>query len=159
MAQIYVATVRWQRGEQAFTDNKYSRAHDLLFDGGAVVRGSSAPSSVPLPYSDAAAVDPEEALVAAASSCHMLFFLAFAAKRGYRVDSYEDPAEGVMAKNELGKFYIATITLAPRVVFSGDKKPDAAAVAELHARAHHECYIAHSIRAEIVITEVAPIYG
>lgn len=156
--QSYNATVRWLRGDQAFTDNKYSRAHDLIFDGGAIVRGSSAPSSVPLPYSDATAIDPEEALVAATSSCHMLFFLAFAAKRGLQIDSYDNSAVGIMTKNQAGKFYISKITLSPRIVFSGDKRTDAAEIAELHHRAHQECYIAHSIRADIVIAEVPPLH-
>lgn len=159
MAHTYTASVRWQRGEQTFTDNKYSRAHDLMFDGGAIVRGSSAPSSVPLPYSDAAAVDPEEALVGALSSCHMLFFLAFAGKRGFRVDTYEDPAVGEMTKNAAGKLYISKVTLSPRIVFSGDKRPTAEDVAAMHHRSHEECYIASSVRAEVVVMPMEPIYA
>jgi organic hydroperoxide reductase OsmC/OhrA len=159
MAHTYTATVRWQRGDQAFTDNKYSRAHDLMFDGGAVVRGSSAPSSVPLPYSDAAAVDPEEALVGALSSCHMLFFLAFAGKRGFRIDVYEDAAVGEMTKNANGKLFISKVTLSPRIVFSGDKRPTAEDVAAIHHRSHEECYIANSVRAEVVVADIAPIYA
>ena len=159
MPHTYMATVRWQRGEQAFTDNKYSRAHDLVFDGGAIVRGSSAPSSVPLPYSDAAAVDPEEALVGALSACHMLFFLAFAGKRGFRIDTYEDAAVGEMSKNAAGKLYISKVTLSPRIVFSGDKRPTADDVAAMHHRSHEECYISNSVRAEVVITPVDPIHA
>jgi organic hydroperoxide reductase OsmC/OhrA len=159
MAHTYTATARWQRGDQVFTDNKYSRAHDLVFDGGAIVRGSSAPSSVPLPYSDAAAVDPEEALVGALSACHMLFFLAFAGKRGFRVDSYEGVALGEMTKNAAGKLHISKVTLSPRIVFSGDKRPTAEDVAAMHHRSHEECYIANSIRAEVVVAEIAPIYA
>lgn len=159
MAHTYSATVRWLRGDQAFSDNKYSRAHDLMFDGGAVVRGSSAPSSVPLPYSDAAAVDPEEALVGALSACHMLFFLAFAGKRGFRIDSYEDAAVGEMTKNAAGKLYISKVTLSPRIVFSGDKRPTAEDVAAMHHRSHEECYIANSVKAEVVVAEIAPIYA
>jgi organic hydroperoxide reductase OsmC/OhrA len=159
MAHTYTATVRWLRGDQVFTDNKYSRAHDLIFDGGAVVRGSSAPSSVPLPYSDAAAVDPEEALVGALSSCHMLFFLAFAGKRGFRIDAYEDAAVGEMTKNANGKLFISKVTLSPRIVFSGDKRPTAEDVAAIHHRSHEECYIANSVRAEVVVADIAPIYA
>lgn len=147
----YVATVEWSRGDQDFSGNRYSRAHDWRFDGGAVVRGSSAPSSVPIPMSDPAAVDPEEALVAATSSCHMLFFLAFAAKAGFVVDSYRDDAVGVMGKDERGKTSIKAITLRPAAAFSGETQPDSAALDDLHHRAHEACYIANSIRAEVTI--------
>lgn len=147
----YVATVEWSRGGQPFLDNKYSRAHDWRFDGGAVVRGSSAPSSVPVPLSDPAAVDPEEALVAAVSSCHMLFFLAFAGRAGFTVDSYRDDAVGVMGKNDRGRTSITAVTLRPAVAFSGETLPDAAALADLHHRAHEHCYIANSIRAPVTV--------
>lgn len=148
----HLATVEWSRGDQDFTGARYSRAHDWRFDGGAVVRGSSAPSAlVPAPLSDPAAVDPEEALVAALSSCHMLFFLAFAAKAGFTVDSYRDEAVGVLARDERGKTSITTVALRPAVVFSGDQTPDAVAIDDLHHRAHSACYIANSIRAEVTI--------
>ncbi len=147
----HLATVEWRRGDQDFTGNRYSRAHDWRFDGGAVVRGSSAPSSVPEPMSDPAAVDPEEALVAALSSCHMLFFLAFAAKAGFTVDSYRDQAVGILGRDDVGKTSITTITLRPAATFSGALLPDAAAIDALHHRAHEACYIANSIRAEVTI--------
>jgi len=147
----HVAAVEWHRGDQDFTGNRYSRAHDWRFDGGAVVRGSSAPTSVPEPLSDPAAVDPEEALVAALGSCHMLFFLAFAARGGFTVDSYRDEAIGVLERDDRGKTSITTVTLRPAVVFSGDNRPDTAAIDALHHRAHEACYIANSIRAEVVI--------
>ncbi|MGZ9114833.1 MAG: OsmC family protein [Brevundimonas sp.] len=147
----HVAAVDWSRGDQPFSDNRYSRAHDWRFDGGAVVRASSAPSSVPEPMSDPAGVDPEEALVAAVSSCHMLFFLAFAGKAGFVVDRYSDDAVGRLGKDERGKISITTVTLRPAVVFSGDTRPDAAALEALHHRAHEACYIANSIRAEVTV--------
>lgn len=148
----HLATVEWSRGDQDFTGARYSRAHDWRFDGGAVVRGSSAPSAlVPTPLSDPTAVDPEEALVAALSSCHMLFFLAFAAKAGFTVDSYRDEAVGVLARDERGKTSITTVALRPAVVFSGARTPDAAAIDDLHHRAHSACYIANSIRADVTI--------
>jgi organic hydroperoxide reductase OsmC/OhrA len=147
----HVATVEWRRGDQDFAGNGYSRAHDWRFDGGAVVRGSSAPSSVPEPLSDPAAVDPEEALVAALSSCHMLFFLAFAARGGFTVDAYRDEAVGVLGRDERGKTSITTVTLRPAIAFSGASVPDAAAIAALHHRAHEACYIANSIRAEVTV--------
>ncbi len=154
MAHQYTATVAWARNGAAFTDNQYSRAHEWRFDGGAVVPGSSAPQSVPLPYSDAAAVDPEEALVAALSSCHMLFFLAFATKKGWVVDSYTDNAAGTMEKNTDGKTAITRIVLRPRVMFAGNPPPQAE-IDHVHHRAHEECYIANSIKADVVIESVA----
>lgn len=147
----HVAVVEWSRGDQLFSDNKYSRGHDWRFDGGAVVRGSSAPSGVPEPMSDPAAVDPEEALVAALSSCHMLFFLAYARKDGFIVDSYRDEAQGVLGKDERGKVSVTEIMLRPTIIWSGEKQPDAAAIADLHHRAHDSCYIANSVRAEVKI--------
>jgi organic hydroperoxide reductase OsmC/OhrA len=144
----YVATVEWTRGDQPFSDRRYSRAHDWRFDGGAVVRGSSAPSSVPLPMSDAAAVDPEEALVASVSSCHMLFFLDFAARAGFVIDRYFDEAVAVMGRDDRGKTAITLVTLRPAVTFAG-VAPDTAALDDLHHRAHEACYIANSIRANV----------
>ena len=122
----HLATVEWSRNGQTFSDNQYDRTHDWRFDGGAVVRGSPAPSSVPAPMSDPTAVDPEEALVAAVSSCHMLFFLAYARKDGFVVDRYRDDAVGVMGKDERGRISITALTLRPEVVFSGEAQPDAA---------------------------------
>lgn len=147
----HTATVEWSRDGQSFSDNRYSRAHDWRFDGGAVVRGSSAPSSVPAPMSDPAAVDPEEALVAAVSSCHMLFFLAYAGKAGFVVDSYRDDAVGRLGRDERGRMSITAVTLRPEAIFSGDARPDAAALDDLHHRAHEACYIANSIRAAVAV--------
>ena len=149
----HVATIDWSRGDQPFADNRYSRAHDWRFDGGAVVRGSSAPSSVAVPMSDPAAVDPEEAFVAALSSCHMLFFLAFAAKAGFVVDRYRDAAIGVLGRDDRGRTSMTVVTLRPEVVFSG-AGPDAAALADLHHRAHEACYIANSVRAQVRVEPV-----
>src|SRR5215218_7303805 len=95
----YTATIRWSRtGDGDYTKGQYSRAHEWAFDGGAVVPASASPHVVPAPWSDAAGVDPEEAFVASLSSCHMLFFLDFARRGGFVVDSYVDEAEGELAK-------------------------------------------------------------
>jgi organic hydroperoxide reductase OsmC/OhrA len=144
------ATIRWSRDGDVFTDGRYSRGHVWAFDG-IEVPGSSAPSSVRVPLSRPDAVDPEEALVAAASSCHMLFALDFARKAGFRVDSYEDAAQGVMTPNAAGKLFLSRITLSPVMVFSGEKRPTDADVAAIHHQAHAECYVAHSLRAEMLI--------
>jgi organic hydroperoxide reductase OsmC/OhrA len=151
MTHEYHATVEWNRQGVAFTDNRYSRGHVWRFDGGVEVPASSAPSSVPLPYSVAAAVDPEEAFVAAASSCHMLFFLFFAAKQSFIVDRYLDEAIGSMAQNDRGKLYISKIVLNPRVTFGGNKQPSEHELDALHHRAHEACYIANSVKSEIIV--------
>jgi organic hydroperoxide reductase OsmC/OhrA len=144
----HTAIVEWFRGDQPFTDHAYSRAHDWRFDGGAVVRGSSAPTSVAPPMSDPGAVDPEEALVAALSSCHMLFFLALAAKAGFVVDHYRDAAVATLARDDRGRMSITEVVLRPAVDWSGDA-PDTATLDDLHRQSHRLCYIANSIRAEI----------
>jgi len=151
MAHEHRATVIWTRGDAKFTDNRYSRVHRWIFDGGIEVPASSAPSSVRLPYSVAEAVDPEEALVASASSCHMLTFLYVAAKAGFVVDSYEDDAVGTLSKNDRGKLFVSKIVLRPRIVFGGDKQPSTSELDALHHAAHEECYIANSILSEVVV--------
>jgi organic hydroperoxide reductase OsmC/OhrA len=151
MAHEHTATVRWERGDAAFSDGRYNRAHTWTFDGGIVVPGSPSPSVVPLPFSREDAVDPEEAFVAAVSSCHMLTFLHLASKKRFVVDSYEDRASGVMTKNERGKLFVSKVTLDPQIVFSGDRRPNADQIAELHHLSHEECFIANSVLTEIVV--------
>jgi len=150
----YSASIRWQRGEQLFTDNRYSRAHTWTFDGGIVVPGSSSPHVVPVPGSDPHAVDPEEAFVASLSSCHMLWFLSIAAGRGFRVDDYADEALGTMARNAEGKLAMTRVVLRPRVVFSGDPRPGPADLAAMHHEAHAECFIANSVKTEVTCEPV-----
>ena len=147
----YTATVAWRRGDQPFSDGKYSRVHAWRFDGGAEVKGSAAPQVVAPPLSDPAAVDPEEAFVASLASCHMLFFLAFANKRQFVVDSYEDAAEGELAKNPAGRYAMTLVTLRPKVEFSGEKRPTPEELDALHHKAHEACYIANSITTEVRI--------
>jgi organic hydroperoxide reductase OsmC/OhrA len=117
----HTAKIIWERGDQNFLDNRYSRKHKILLDGGLEIPASSAPSSVPLPYSDESAADPEELLVAALSNCHMLWFLSIAAKQGFRVDFYKDNAVGTMAKNTNGKLFLAQVLLQPATRLSGEK--------------------------------------
>ena len=146
----YGADVSWQRAaHEAFTDNRYSRRHRLRFDGGTEVPGSSSPATVPLPMSDAAAVDPEEAFVASVAACHMLWFLSLAAHQRYVVDSYHDAAVGVMTKNAAGKLWVSTVTLRPEVRFGGERQPSADDLQRLHHRAHEECFIANSVKSEV----------
>jgi organic hydroperoxide reductase OsmC/OhrA len=146
----YTARTVWQRApDETFTDNRYSRRHQLVFDGGAVWAGSSSPSVVPLPFSDAAAVDPEEAFVASLSSCHMLWFLSLAAAKGFTVDRYDDAAEGLMARNAQRQMAMTVVTLRPRVAFSGSRLPSAEQFDALHHEAHAQCFIANSVKTEV----------
>ena len=150
-----LATVRWRRSGAVFTDNRYSRAHEWRFDGGAVVTASSSPHVVRVPLSDPAAVDPEEAFVASLASCHMLWFLSLAAQAGFVVEEYEDAAVGVLAKNEEGKLAITVVTLRPKVIFAGTAPTDAE-LARLHERAHEECFIARSVKTELRVEPIKP---
>jgi organic hydroperoxide reductase OsmC/OhrA len=147
----YTATVRWQRAGARFTDNRYSRAHQWSFDGGAVVPASSSPHVVPVPASDPAAVDPEEAFVASLASCHMLFFLFHAAKRGFVVERYEDAAAGTMGKNGEGRVAILKIVLRPRVEWAGDKRPSAEELDAMHHQSHEDCFIANSVKCDVLV--------
>jgi len=141
-------SVEWSRQGATFTDRRYSRAHRWTFDGGAVVHASSSPDVVRVPFSDPAGVDPEEAYVAALSSCHMLWFLDIAAQAGHVVDSYVDHAEGRMARRPDGRDWVAEVDLRPQVSFVGPA-PDAQALAALHHRAHESCFIANSVKTEV----------
>ena len=146
----YQAEVEWQRAEsEAFVDRRYSRLHVLRFDAGVEWAGSSSPQVVPLPFSDASAVDPEETFVASLASCHMLWFLDLAARAGWVVDHYGDEAEGQMARNAEGRMAMTVVTLRPRVRFGGDQPPTPAEVKDLHHRAHESCFIANSVKSEV----------
>lgn len=101
--------------------------------------------------SSEANVDPEEALVASASSCHMLFFLSIAACKGFVIDSYIDHAVAVMDKNGEGRIAITLITLRPQIRLSGDKIPSSEELDAIHHSAHEQCYIANSLKADVVI--------
>lgn len=154
MAQ-YTAETLWLRGAQDFLGNRYSRKHVLRFDGGIEVPGSSSPHVVPLPMSEAAAIDPEEAFVSSLSSCHMLWFLSIAAKHGFCVDRYYDAAVGSMAKNGEGRMAITVVTLRPEVTFSGDRQPSREEIGHLHHTAHEACFIANSVKSEV---RCEPVY-
>jgi len=148
----YQAQIRWHRqpGER-FVDQRYSRAHSWEFDGGVIVPASSAVSSVPLPYSRAENVDPEEAFVAAISSCHMLTFLYLAAKEKFVVDAYDDLAVGTMTRDGKGRMAVTSVRLAPKIAFSGASAPSEETVRHLHHAAHDQCFIANSVLTEIAV--------
>lgn len=149
----YTATVKWQRGDRAFEPKSYSRGHEWIFDGGLTVPASASPDIVPLPLSVAEAVDPEEAFIASLSSCHMLFFLDLASRRGIVVDEYTDEAVGFLGKNSEGRMAMTQVILKPNAVYGGDTEPDAEKTAELHHKAHELCFIANSVTSE-VLTEI-----
>ena len=149
------AVVDWSLGEGSFADGRYSRVHRLEFDGGAIVAGSSSPSVVPLPWSDPAGVDPEEALIASASACHMLWFLHIARDAGFTVTRYRDEAEGVMGKDTDGRIAITRIALRPDIAFEG-RRPTDAELDAMHHKAHEACFIANSLKSEIVVEAPSP---
>lgn len=152
VAMTHTATIIWEKkSEENFIDNRYHRAHIWRFDGGLEVPGSAAPGVVPPPMSDPHAVDPEEAFVASLSSCHMLWFLAIAAKRGFVVEKYIDSVEGVLGPVEAGdrRQMITDVTMRPKVSFAGDKQPSDAEHEAMHHEAHEKCFIANSVKTKV----------
>jgi organic hydroperoxide reductase OsmC/OhrA len=156
MAAACIANVIWERGGENFVDGKYSRRHFWRFDGGAEILGSSSPAVVRPPLSDPAGVDPEEAFIASLASCHMLWFLALAAKRKFCVDRYADAVEGVVGRNAAGKVALLKVTLRPAAAFSGAEVPTHAQIEQLHHEAHELCFIANSVTSEVLIE---PVFG
>jgi organic hydroperoxide reductase OsmC/OhrA len=147
----YTAIIRWNRAAVlALGEILVGRAHEWAFDGGHVMPASASPHIVPAPWSDAAGVDPEEAFVASLSSCHMLFFLDFARRAGFVIESYVDEAEGELAKGADGRMAMTRVTLRPRIAWV-DEGPDPAALVDLHHKAHEACFIANSVKTEVVV--------
>ncbi len=144
--------ILWVRGPgEAFLDGKYKRIHKWTFDGGLTLDASSSPEIVPLPMSDPALMDPEEAFITSISSCHMLFFLSMAANKKLVVNFYEDSPTAILGKNENGILSVVSLILNPKVGFEGDQLPDEKAVYQLHERAHANCFLANSINTKITI--------
>jgi organic hydroperoxide reductase OsmC/OhrA len=145
------ACIRWTHLRGDFLKGTYSREHTWTFDGGITVAASSSPSAVPKPYSNEANVDPEEAFVAAISSCHMLTYLYVASRARFEIISYEDDAVGTMTKNERGSSWVSSVVLRPRIVYGGDKRPSPEEEERLHHAAHEQCFIANSVKTDIVV--------
>jgi len=145
----HLATVEW-RCDGDFRQGRYSRAHRWRFDGGATVAASASPGNVPAPWSDPAGVDPEEALVAAVSSCHMLWFLHLARDSGLDIAAYSDAAIGTLGQGPDGKVAMTRIALRPDIAFAGGQ-PSAKTLAGLHHAAHERCFIANSLKTEVVV--------
>ena len=145
------AIIRWQNSGPEFLQGKYFRGHTWSFDGGVILPASASPSVVPAPWSNAEGVDPEEALVAAISSCHMLTFLYLASQQGFQIDAYHDEAVGVMTKNEHGVPWVSSVTLHPKIVYSGQKRPTPDEIRHLHHLAHEQCFIANSVKTSVTV--------
>jgi organic hydroperoxide reductase OsmC/OhrA len=145
----HTATIHWERGSSLFVDNRYTRAHTWTFDGGATVAASASPNIVPLPFSVPENVDPEEAFVAALSSCHMLFFLSIAAKSGIVVDSYRDVAVGTLGRNSRGELAMLRVVLRPEATYPAEKTPTRQQIEKIHHEAHEQCFIAKSVHTTI----------
>lgn len=154
MSNEYFAKIVWSNDGTDFQTGKYSREHTWSFDGGIEVKASSSPHVVPLPFSIENAVDPEEAFVASLSSCHMLWFLSIAAKNGFLVKSYIDESFGVMGKNGEGKVAMLSVTLRPKVEFSGSNVPTSEIIETMHEKAHSECFIASSVKTVVLCKPV-----
>jgi len=145
---LHKCKISWKRETRDFGYESYNRSHDWHFENGLKVEASSAPAF----FGTADRVDPEEAFVASLSSCHMLTFLAICARKRLTVDSYIDKATGYLAKNEAGKLAMTKVVLSPKIIFSGDP-PSEETLEKIHERSHHECFIANSVKTEIVIDE------
>ncbi len=141
------ATIDWKRESSDFSYRTYNRDHEWIFDAGIRVRASASPDYL----GSQSCVDPEEAFVASLSSCHMLTFLAIACRNGFTVDSYQDDAVGILAKNQAGKMAITRVTLHPRIRFGGEKAPTPEELSQMHEQAHHNCFIASSVNTEVAV--------
>jgi len=147
----HTAIITWKGGGPDFAAGRYTREHTWRFDGGMTVLASPSPHVVPAPWSNAANVDPEEAFVASIASCHMLTFLWLASREGFVADGYEDEAVGEMTKNDRGLAWVSSVTLHPRIAWSGAKLPTSADLERLHHLAHEQCFIANSIKTAVAV--------
>jgi organic hydroperoxide reductase OsmC/OhrA len=141
------STIQWRRESPDFTYETYNRDHDWTFDGGVTVRASAAPAY----RGSESCVDPEEAFVASLSSCHMLTFLAIAARNRRVVDRYRDEAVGVLGKDAAGRLAMTQVTLRPQVMFGGEETPSSEEIRRMHEQAHHACFIANSVKTEVIV--------
>ncbi len=148
----YTAEVEWAC-DGDYPANSYSRGHIWRFDGGLEVPASASPTVVPLPHSVESAVDPEEAFIAAISSCHMLWFLDLARRAGFNVASYRDHATGEMSRVARGKMAITKVVLKPELTLIADEAPDPTWLTDIHEKAHDVCFIANSVKCEIVVEQ------
>ena len=155
---LHHATVSWTLAEgEDFARGRYSRVHTVAFEGGISLPGSASPAVVPAPWSSADAVDPEALFVAALSGCHMLTFLDIARRAGFRISAYSDHAEGVLARVAPGKSAVTRVVLRPDIAWMGDSRPTTEQLADLHHQAHETCFIANSVKTEVVVESPAAV--
>mgnify|MGYP003457935720 CR=1 FL=1 len=147
MSSLFSISVQWKNPSMDFSYETFIRKHTIGFSGNQILNNSSAPDF----FVNVDTANPEELLVSALASCHMLTFLAIASKSGYVVGSYTDQAEAILDKNEEGKLAVTIINLNPIVLFSGDKQPDVEKLKSLHEKAHRNCFIANSIKTKVNI--------
>ena len=148
----YYATIRWTKSTaENFIDGKYSRVHQWAFDGGMQFNASASPHVVPVPMSDPAWIDPEEAFIASLSSCHMLYFLFFCSRQKFIVSHYEDKAEGVLGEGPDGKQQMLSVILHPSTRFEGEHIPSEETLHRLHEQAHESCFIANSVKTKVEV--------
>ena len=151
MSHEHKANISWKLEGTEFLKGRYSREHTWSFDGGLTIPASPSPTVVPKPWSNPAHVDPEEAFVASVASCHMLWLLDVAIGAGFEVISYEDTPNGIMTRNERGAFWISEITLRPSIVWGGETQPARSEIEALHHEAHEKCFIANSIKTDVIV--------
>ena len=147
---VHQSAIQWQRNPHETDASTYSRNHSVSLNGGQQVNASA---SVEF-KGDASCADPEQMLISAVSSCHMLFFLAIADFQGYQVESYDDNPVGYLERNDKKGMEVTRIELSPRITFGGDKAPDQEAISRIHAGAHKNCFIRNSITATVTINAI-----
>jgi organic hydroperoxide reductase OsmC/OhrA len=147
MSSEHKISLAWKRKTSDFAYDTYDRTHTVMFNGGLTLEASAAPDYL----GKEEYANPEELLAASLASCHMLTFLAIAAKSRYVVDTYEDEATAILGKNAEGSMAVVKIILKPKAVFSGEKQPDAAQLKGLHDKAGKNCFIETSIKSEVVV--------
>lgn len=144
---VHQSAIRWQRNPHEADANTYSRNHQVTLNGGQQLNVSASTEF----KGDSSCADPEQMLVSAVSSCHMLFFLAIADFQGYQVESYHDDPVGHLERNDKKGMEVTRIVLSPSITFGGDNIPNQDAISRIHAGAHRNCFIRNSITAEVTI--------
>ncbi|PRY71430.1 OsmC family protein [Halomonas ventosae] len=144
---VHQSAIRWQRNPHEADANTYSRNHQVTLNGGQQLNVSASAEF----KGDSSYADPEQMLVSAVSSCHMLFFLAIADFQGYQVESYHDDPVGHLERNDKKGMEVTRIVLSPSITFGGDNIPNQDAISRIHAGAHRNCFIRNSITAEVTI--------
>jgi organic hydroperoxide reductase OsmC/OhrA len=146
---LYRTSLDWSLAEgEDFARGRYGRGHSVAFENGPQVPATASAHVVGNKWAAPGAADPEQMLVAALSSCHMLSFLHAAREAGFVVTRYRDQAEGLLEKNAEGRLAVTRVALRPAIAYAG-RAPDAAEAEHLHHLAHETCFIANSVKTEV----------